>query len=180
MTPIEEEDLPRLAMSCAHGPPDQGMTEDELEGVSELRGRQVQGVRMRARPRSKLCDHKNHEDRNRLTVMLDEEGCVSMKDEAVRTGIGNNGKAWVSSNTTKPTCEQTIDLCFFDTPSTLNMTQVRFEEHNWHTESKQTLDKTDAHEWHQWPWIQLVRTAAEEREKKFPKSELFPLPLRFF
>ena len=84
--------LPRIAMhavvhSDKHTKHEGWFDRYQVGGMSALLNKVVRGVHIHSQPRQRLYDHPRHRRFNRLTVMLNQDGQVSMKDDGVeRTG----------------------------------------------------------------------------------------------
>ena len=63
------------------------LNEDDLRGVGSLLGRRVRGGRVHADIRRRLFDHERHRDRNRLSVMFEENAKeAKLKDDGLVRG----------------------------------------------------------------------------------------------
>ena len=56
----------------------------QLDGMSSLMDRHVQGVRVHESPRRRLYDHGRHQHCGRVSLMMKEDGSLSVKDAGIQ------------------------------------------------------------------------------------------------
>ena len=103
----------------------------QVGGLGELMNKVIRGVRIHSQPRNKLYDHERHKRFNRLTIMLNEAGQVSVKDDGLERTCEKMEKPWCGLTIfyhDKPTYEEAAGVYYLDTPVGLVNVQLTHEE----------------------------------------------------